>query len=345
MTTIQHPNINTKFATKLPDRIINMMREETVPWGPVGYVTYKRTYSRQMDCGRKEEYFNTITRCLNGLLHIGAAFSLRELEVLAGYLIQLKCNFSGRALWQLGTRNIDRLGGDSLQSCWHVRVNEPVYPFCFAFEQLMLGGGVGFSVMPEDVYTIPSVKYNVNISRATSFDCDHIITDNRQGWIEFLRKILEAFFFTGKDISYNPDCLRAKGEPIKSFGGVASGSVELIHGMDNIVKILKSRHNLKLRPIDCMDIMNIIGQVVCSGNTRRSAEIACGSGQDKEFLLAKYWNNGQIIPSWRQMSNNTVKESNLKELLPEFWWGYEADSNGVAQGEPYGLYKIGRAHV
>jgi ribonucleoside-triphosphate reductase len=336
--TIEHPSVNTKFATKLPERIILMMHEETVPWGPIGYVTYKRTYSRQMDCGRKEEYADTIARCLNGLLHIGGAFTLRELEVLAGYLMQLKCNFSGRSLWQLGTPTVDRLGGDSLQACWHVRMNEPVDPFCFAFEELMLGGGVGFSIMPEDVYEIPPVKYNVNINRVNTFDCDYIVPDNREGWVGLLRKILEAFFFTGKNVNYNPDCLRAKGEPIKSFGGIASGSIELVNGLNEIVKILKSRHGMKLRPIDVMDIVNIIGKIVVSGNVRRSAELAKGSGRDRDFLLAKYWGNGNIIPPWRQMSNNTVAESNLKELLPEFWWGYEDDSNGIAQGEPYGLY-------
>jgi ribonucleotide reductase, class II len=339
MTTIDHPNVNTKFATKLPDRIVNMMREETVPFGPIGLVTYKRTYARQMDNGRKENYADTLTRCLNGLLHIGGAFTLRELEVLAGYLIQLKCNFSGRALWQLGTSTVDRLGGDSLQACWHTRVNEPILPFCFAFEQLMLGGGVGFSVMPEDVYEIPTVKHNVNVNRVDDFDCDFIVPDNREGWVELLKRILEAFYFTGKNVNYNPDCLRAKGELIKSFGGTASGSMDLISGISDIVKILKSRHSMKLRPIDAMDIMNIIGKIVVAGNVRRSAEIACGSGRDRDFLLAKYWANHQIIPAWRQMSNNTVKESIISELLPEFWWGYEADpETGQALGEPYGLY-------
>jgi len=337
-----HPGINTKFAKELPQRIVDLMKETQVPWGPVGYVTYKRTYSRHLDddddTSPKEEYWQTLSRCLNGILHIGGAFSIRELEVLAGYLIQLKCNFSGRGLWQLGTRTVDRIGGDSLQACWHVRVNEPVHPFAFTFEQLMLGGGVGFSIMPEDVYEIPVVKHNIDVTRVTTFDCDFIVPDNREGWVELLKRILTGFFFTGKSVNYNPDCLRAKGQRIKSFGGTASGSEDLVNGLETIVNILKARVGQKMRPIDALDIQNILGMIVVAGNVRRSAQIAKGSGRDRKFLLAKYWGNGQIIPKWRQQSNNTVAETYLEELLPEFWMGYETDAAGQGQGEPYGLF-------
>jgi len=335
-------NVNGKFVKELPDRIVNLMKDNPVPWGPVGYVTYKRTYSRHLDdndlTSPKEEYWQTLRRCVNGVLHIGGAFTLRELELLCGYLINLKCNFSGRGLWQLGTSTVDRVGGDSLQACWHVRVNEPIHPFAFTFEELMLGGGVGFSIMPEDVYEIPVVKHNVNVTRVDTYDCDFIVPDNREGWVELLKRILSAFFFTGKDINYNPDCLRAKGKRIKSFGGTASGSEDLVKGLAEIVRILKSRHEQKLRPIDALDIQNILGMIVVAGNVRRSAQIAKGSGRDRDFLLAKYWGNGQLIPKWRQQSNNTVAESNLDDLLPEFWWGYEVDEFGQGRGEPYGLF-------
>lgn len=337
-------NVGGKYVKALPDRIIRAMKDTPVPWGPVGYVTYKRTYSRHIipadRTSPKEEYWNTLTRCLNGILHIGGAFTLRELEVLAEYLINLKCNFSGRGLWQLGSTTVDRIGGDSLQACWQVKVNEPIHPFAFTFEELMLGGGVGFSIMPEHVYEIPVVKYNIDVNRVTTYDCDMIVTDNREGWVALLKKILEGFFFTGKSVNYNPDCLRAKGQPIVSFGGEASGSEELVIGMSEIVRILKSRVELKLRPIDCLDIQNILGKIVVAGNVRRSAQIAVGSGRDRDFLLAKYWGDGSvIIPKWRQQSNNTVGTTTIEDLLPEFWYGYdEHPETGQAQGEPYGLY-------
>jgi ribonucleoside-triphosphate reductase (thioredoxin) len=336
-------NINTKYATALPERIIDALRQTKVPWGPVGYVTYKRTYSRHLDDNDeqspKEEYWQTIVRCLNGILKIGGAFTQMELETLAEYLIGLKCNFSGRALWQLGTKTVEKLGGDSLQACWHVRVNEPIHPFCFTFDELMLGGGVGFSILPQDVYEIPQVKFDISVQRVDSYDCDFIVPDNREGWVELLRKILEGFFFTGKNVRYNPDCLRARGARIKSFGGTASGSHDLVLGIAEIVKILKRRVGDKLTPVDCLDIQNILGMIVVAGNVRRSAEIAKGAPNDREFLLAKYWGDGKIIPKWRQQSNNTVAVTDLKELAPEFWWSYEKTmEDGSACGENYGLY-------
>ncbi len=340
---INHPNINTKYIDKLPDRIIKTMRETKVPFGPVGLVTYKRTYSRHIVEGDtsspKEDYWQTMVRCINGLLHIGGAYTLRELDLLSEYLMKLKCNFSGRQLWQLGTPNVDRIGGDSLQACWHFAVNEPIHPFLRVFEELMLGGGTGFSILPEDVYALPIIKHNIEVNRVESFDCDLIITDNREGWIEFLKKVLEGFFFTGKSINYNTKCIRQKGLPIKTFGGTASGPEELVIGMGEITKILKSKVGSKLTPVNCMDIMNILGKIVVAGNVRRSAQIACGSGRDRDFLLAKYWGDGAIIPRWRQNSNNTVNESDLTQLLPEYWWPYERTmEDGSSAGECLGLF-------
>ena len=345
MNGVMHvPRINTKYATKLPDRIISSMRDTTVPWGPVGYVTYKRTYSRHTVSGDrtspKEEWWQSMSRCLQGLLDINGALTLRELEILAEYFMKLKCIPSGRQSWQLGTKTVQRLGGDSLQACWHVRVDEPIHPFTFNFEELMLGGGVGFTILPEDVYSLPSVKFNIDVTRVESFDCDYIIPDNREGWVEFLRRILEGFFFTGKSITYNTKAIRSKGEPIESFGGTASGPEDLVLGISQIVTILKRCVGSKLRPIDAMDIQNILAAIVVAGNVRRSAQIACGSGRDRDFLLAKYWDDGSIIiPRWRQQSNNTVVEDDLHNLLPEFWWPYEnTKADGSSRGECYGLF-------
>jgi ribonucleoside-triphosphate reductase len=342
--TINVPHINTRYASKLPNRIVDAMKEVKVPWGPVGYVTYKRTYSRHSipkdRTSPKEEYWQSIARCLQGLLDINGALTLRELECAAEYFMNLKMQFSGRQLWQLGTKTVERLGGDSLQACWHVRVNEPIHPFCFNFEELMLGGGVGFTIMPEDVYSIPIVKHVINVTRVDTFDCDYIIPDNREGWVELLRKILDGFFFSGKSITYNTKAIRSRGEPIESFGGTASGPEDLVLGINQIVKILHRCHGRKLNPIDAMDIQNILAQIVVAGNVRRSAQIACGSGRDRDFLLAKYWDDGSIIiPKWRQQSNNTVVEEDLHALLPEFWWPYEnVNIDGSSRGECYGLF-------
>jgi adenosylcobalamin-dependent ribonucleoside-triphosphate reductase len=284
--------------------------------------------------GKTEEWKDTVARCVNGLVEIRPdALKVSEQERLFDLVFNLKCNFSGRALWQLGTENVKRFGGDSLQSCWQIAVDDPIKPFCFMFNESMLGGGVGFNITPEYVYALPKVKYNPIVRRTNSYDCNYIIPDNREGWVNILGKIMKAYFYTGKDVLYNTECIRPKGTLIKSFGGVASGSEELVAGFDSITKVISRRYNQKLRPIDCLDIMNIIGKIVVSGNVRRSAQLALGDINDTEFLNAKNWGAGSI-PNWRTLSNNSAVCNHYDEITSDFWDNYDGE------GEPYGLVNL-----
>lgn len=321
-----------KYVTKLSEEFVNSYKDRIPPWGPIGYIIYKRTYARMTGSGMTEEWYQTVARCCQGLLDIGGAFTKQEIEQLYDMVFNLKCCFSGRALWQLGTPTVQRVGADSLQNCWHVAVNEP-HAFCFTFNELMLGGGVGFNITPEQVYELPTVKYGVAIERRDENDVDFIVPDNREGWVDLLNRILNSFFMTGKNLVYSTVCIRPRGKPIRSFGGVASGSENLVEGMSQIVGILQSRVNNKLRPIDCLDMMNIMGSVVVAGNVRRAAELALGSPDDLLFLTAKSWDK-LTVPNWRAMSNNSVIANSISELRPEFWDNY----NG--SGEPYGLINL-----
>jgi hypothetical protein len=326
-----------KYVKKLSETFVSKYKEASAPFGPVGYVTYKRTYARQrQDEPRTEEWFETVQRVVGGILDVGGAFTQDEIETLYHYIFNLKCFPGGRGLWQLGTSVIQRVGADSLQNCWHVAIDDPIEPFCFAFNQLMLGGGVGFNITPQYVYSLPEVKYDVDIVRVDNNDVNFIVPDNREGWVELLKRILESFFFTGQSLTYSTNATRARGKPIKTFGGTASGSEDLVIGLGNIVKILKSRVGQKLRPLDCLDILNIIGTIVVAGNVRRSAEIALGDPLDPLFLDAKNWNKGHV-PDWRQMSNNSVIVDDIG-ILPETFW-----SNYNGEGEPCGLFNLANA--
>lgn len=322
-----------KYTTGLSESFLREYHDRTPPWGPVGYVTYKRTYARLIpDLGRTEEWQETCARACDGLLELGGLFTQAELEGLYDTMFNLRGMTSGRALWQLGTDTVRRIGGDSLQNCWHVLVNNPE-AFCFTFNQLMLGGGVGFNILPEYVYELPPVKHGVKVERVNTPDCDFVVPDNREGWVELLRRILHCFFVTGRSFYYSTQCIRPAGSLIKGFGGTASGSESLVKGIASIVAILQARAAQKLRPIDCMDILNIIGQIVVAGNVRRSSEIAIGNPHDRLFLDAKNWNK-HPVPNWRAMSNNSVAADTMDELLPEFWEGYKGE------GEPYGLINL-----
>jgi adenosylcobalamin-dependent ribonucleoside-triphosphate reductase len=316
-----------------------MSEQVKTPWGELGYIVYKRTYSRINEyTGASEEYPETIQRVLDACnSQLNMNLSSEETEEYKAYMLGLKGSVAGRFLWQLGTSTVGKLGLASLQNCAAIVVDHPVKPFTWAFEMLMLGSGVGYNIQREYVYKLPPVlEGNIKVSRLDKPDADFIVPDSREGWVKLLEQTLSAYFYTGKSFSYSTMLVRGKGTAIKGFGGIASGPEELCWGIDEISKVLSSRAGKQLRPIDCLDIMNIIGYVVVSGNVRRSAQIALGDCDDLQYLNAKRWDLGNI-PNWRAMSNNSVV-CNDYSLLPEaFWQGY------MGNGEPYGLINLGLA--
>ena len=312
--------------------------EIKTPWGPLGYVTYKRTYARRLNennpNSKTEEFKDTINRVVNSCQRqLKVGFSPDEEKRLREILLSLKGSVAGRFMWQLGTKTVDQLGLMSLQNCAFTVVNEPIKPFTWAMDALMLGSGVGYNIQREHVYELPKVKpKKIKIVRKDTPDADFIVPDSREGWVELLRRSLEAHFIKGQGFSYSTICIRGKGEPIKGFGGVASGPNELCWGIERISEQLNKRRGKKLRPIDCLDIMNIIGYIVVAGNVRRSAQIAIGDYDDIQFLQAKRWDLG--IPNWRAMSNNSVVCNDIALLPEQFWEGY------AGNGEPYGLINL-----
>lgn len=307
-----------------------------IPWGPIGYPTFKRTYARKLkdeETSPTEEFEQTIERVLNACdKQLKVGFTPEEKEDVKQMMLNLEGIVAGRFLWQLGTKTVDKLGLPSLQNCAVTLVNEPIRPFTWAMDMLMLGCGVGFNIQREYVYELPKPK-KVKVVRNDTKDADYIVPDTRQGWVELLQKTLESHFITGKGFSYSTICIRGKGTLIKGFGGVASGPEDLCWGITEINKLLNSRSGKKVRPIDCLDIMNIIGSIVVAGNVRRSAQIAIGDMDDLQFLNAKRWDLGNI-PNWRAMSNNSIVCNDFSLLPEQFWQGYNGN------GEPYGLINL-----
>ena len=249
------------------------------PFGPVGYVVYKRTYARRVDPkdpdSRTEEWWQTAFRVVNGMQKLVPhtiiefpAFTLEELEKVYDHIFYMRAFPSGRFLWVADTKTVYRYGGSACVNCWFTNLDSPE-AFCFMFDMLMLGGGVGFSVKKEHVYKLPKVQENVTITRENSNDADFIVPDSREGWVELLRRVLDAFFYTGKSFSYSTICIRERGAPIQGFGGSASGPEELCKGIENIQKVFHSREGKQLNSIDCLDVANIVGSIVVAGNVRR----------------------------------------------------------------------------
>jgi ribonucleotide reductase alpha subunit len=321
-----------KGRTLITDEFLENYRDQTPPWGfgGLGEIVYLRTYSRKVEgTDRNETWPETIQRVINGAIEIGTPYTQKEAEALFDHMFHLRASMSGRALWQLGTPLVKKFNAGSLNNCYFTNI-ESIDDFEFLFEHLMLGGGVGFSVERSKIHEFPKVKTGVKISHERSNDADFIVADSREGWKRLLHAVLKSYFHTGRSFTYSTILVREFGAPLNTFGGTASGPGALIEGIDDISKVMENRAGKKLRSVDVLDIANIIGRIVVSGSSRRSAQIAIGDPDDILFLRAKNWGSGNV-PGWRANSNNSIYADSYDEIMNELWKGYDGT------GEPYGL--------
>ena len=139
------------------------MSKIEIPWGEIGYITYKRTYARRLKeddpNSRTEEFEDTVNRELWACeKQLKIKFTEEEKETYINSRLNLKWSPAGRFVWQLGTKTVDKLGLPSLQNCAACVVDHPIRPFTWAMELLMLGCGVGYNIQKEYVYQITKIK-------------------------------------------------------------------------------------------------------------------------------------------------------------------------------------------
>ena len=101
-------------------------------WGPVGAVTYKRTYSRPIYEGERivsrEDWLNTCVRVVEGNMNLvpNDPTATKEWALTA---LDMMYNMSwlppGRGLWMMGTEYAELRGGDALNNCF--RGDTPVH--------------------------------------------------------------------------------------------------------------------------------------------------------------------------------------------------------------------------
>lgn len=292
----------------------------------LGKIVTRRTYMRK-DHGYIENTRQAAERAIAGNVR-GKNVPESEQKELLRLMMENKAGPAGRGWWFSGAPAHERIGGAALNNCWYLNSSEWTN-FVIAQDLLMLGGGVGLSVEHKFVSKLPKIKRGVVIEHKPTKDADFIVPDSREGWCELLRRVLEAYFGTGKGFSYSTVCIRGYGEPIVGFGGVASGPIDLIKLMTNIGLILNPRAGNNIHPIDAGDILCAIGEMVVAGNVRRSAIILIGDAFDKEYLQAKRWDLG-TLPSYRGKANFSVVCDDVEDLHPLFWKTYE-------HGEPFGI--------
>lgn len=305
---------NNKVDFKLSEDFISKYKDKQPNWGDLGYITYKRTYSRVKEDGKNEEFWETVRRVVEGVYSIQKSHCIRsgltwrdnKAQKSAQTMFEKIWNFKmsppGRGLWMMGTDFVKKRGSMALNNCGFVSTEhiegEAHIPFIFMMDSLMLGVGVGFDTKGADkIMVIPPDEGTFTF----------VVPDSREGWCQGLALVLKAFF-DGKQIpTFDFSEVRPAGEPIKSFGGVASGPEPLDNLYKSVEKLLRGRLFDTLSSTDIVDIMNMIGKCVIAGNVRRSAEIALGEPEDIDYVTMK---DHKLFPveckSHRWASNNSV---------------------------------------
>lgn len=311
---------------KFSEEFLNNYKDQTPPWGPLGYVTYKRTYARWIPSkGRTEEWWETCQRVLEGNFNMvkdprPVDEAQKEMELAYDLMWNMVWLPPGRGLWISGTESA-RKNGTSLNNCWVIDIKPGKYysdagaplkaslPFVFAMDVLMLGGGVGTSVTREGVDGFDTVSNNVNLhivcdpkhqniseleaSAIPPRNQDHVyirVKDARRGWTDALRVLIDAFFKNTPyeyNVVFDMSDVRPAGRRIKGFGGTSAGPGPLVRLLRSVHKILKGAAGRKLTPLECADIVGHIGKCVVAGNVRRSAILHLFSADDKEALESK----------------------------------------------------------
>jgi hypothetical protein len=360
------------FSFKLSSDFIESYQKLEAPFGfkdaatnSLGEVTFIRTYSRMKEDGTKERWHEVCKRVIEGMYSVQKNHAKENRLPWNDYKAQksaqeaydrmfsLKWTPPGRGLWAFGTpMTMEKRNSASLQNCAMVSTrdidrNDPGALFAWVMDALMLGIGVGFDTLGQDkqmfIYspTEPSSIYE--------------IPDTREGWVESVRLLINSFLRQNQSIQeFNYDLIRPLGAPIKGFGGVASGPAPLIDLHTRIRNVIGSRANELLDSRAIVDIVNLIGTCVVSGNVRRSATLALGTPEDKGFINLK---NPEVFPErnsydpdkpgWAWMSNNSIaadvgtKYEDYVDLIADngepgfIWLGVARDYGRLADAPDY----------
>jgi adenosylcobalamin-dependent ribonucleoside-triphosphate reductase len=319
------------FSFRLSEEFVNKYQTIPAPFGfsdagsnSLGEVTFIRTYSRVKEDGTKERWHEVCRRVIEGMYSVQKNHAKdnrlpwndnkaqKSAQEAFQRMFELKWTPPGRGLWAFGTpMTMEKRNSASLQNCAMVSTrdidrNDPGALFAWVMDALMLGIGVGFDTLGQDKQmSIYAPTEPVNI---------YEIPDTREGWVESVRLLINSFLRANQSIQeFTYDLIRPLGAPIKGFGGVASGPEPLIDLHTRIRNVIGSRAGEAFDSRAIVDIVNLIGTCVVSGNVRRSATLALGTPEDDGFINLK---NPEVFPErnsydpekpgWAWMSNNSI---------------------------------------
>ncbi len=340
---------------RLSESFIDNYRDRQVPWGPLGYITFKRTYARRLEdtvpgTVGTEEWHETCRRVIEGMFDIqkqhvarlglewNDAKAQRTAKDAYDRLFTLKWSPPGRGLWMMGTKFVQERTGAGLFNC-AFRSTKDVstkggYLFAWIMDALMVGIGVGFDTKGAGTATVRKPNF---------VDDVYVIDDSREGWVRSVRILLDGYYF-GSDVPrFDYSAIRPLGAPIRGFGGTSAGHEPLALLHQSLKELYNPRIGETVTSVDIVDTENLIGKCVVAGNVRRSAALALGAHDDREYLSMK--NDEDKLYSHRWGSNNSFEamvgmdytwhaEQSQKNGEPGYIWLNNARTRGRFKDEP-----------
>ena len=157
-----------------------------------------------------------------------------------------------------------------------------------AFDELMYillcGTGVGFSVERQYITKLPEVAEEFHDSETTI-----VVPDSKVGWAKSFRQLV-SLLYAGEVPQWDVSKVRAAGEPLKTFGGRASGPQPLVDLFIFTVDLFKHAAGRKLYAVEVFDLCCKIAEVIVVGGVRRSALICLSDPDDAGMQKCKSGN-------------------------------------------------------
>jgi len=285
---------------------------------------YLRTYSRWLeDKKRRETWLETCERVVSYsfALYSGPKSHeelVPEAEKMFDDVFNLRYLPAGRTLWVGGTEIIEHVSEANF-NCSFTAI-EKIGDIKDLFYLLMVGTGVGFSVEKKYITKLPKFNNKIKLTildyqekevkseKTSVVVSDGIariyIGDSREGWTDGLEEFLLLMTQDISEIVISLDNVRPKGSRLKRFGGKASGPEPYGQMISKLHEIITATDGT-LKPVDVLDVCNIVAENVVAGGVRRSAELAMVDADEEEAIYAKkdYWLTGKYH---RGMSNNSI---------------------------------------
>ncbi|MGA7933284.1 MAG: ribonucleoside-triphosphate reductase, adenosylcobalamin-dependent [Kovacikia sp.] len=274
---------------------------------PTANPVFYRTYSRRAE-NKREPWEEVLQRTTRGLVKLGK-LAQSEADLIEQMQRQLKSLPSGRWLWVGGTAWIEKPENFSgSYNCTSTNVID-WRAFGLMMDLAMMGCGTGAILEPRYIHQLPPIRNRLLITLEGALGATAAgqrrertevtiagnqvqiqVGDSRQGWVESYQSLLELSTderFTGEiQVTVNLSDVRAEGEVLKGFGGVAN-PIRLPGLYERCAGILNQAIGRQLTSVECCLLIDEAAATVVAGNIRRSAGMRQGNSEDEQFAVAK----------------------------------------------------------